>query len=178
MQISKGNQGNPLNELTEIARNNLLHSQSIERRLGLTEANITKILKDVGQHDTQLSEIAAKVENLELNYEITDEQRKMINTRARARVIEFIGYPSAYFRVFINNCYSFLRSNHHLGSTISTTKRRNYDYVMEGIAAWHPDIEALKARKDEADAESRKHEAKIEKMVDVALIEQDKERSA
>lgn len=167
-----------LTELAEIAKSTVLHGQSVERRLGLMETNITKMLKDIGEHDTQLGEIAAKVENLELNYEITDEQRKMINTRARARVIGFIGYPSPYFRVFINNCYSFLRANHHLGSTLATTKKRNYDYVMEGIAAWHPDIEALKARKDEADAESRKHEVKIEKMVNVALVEQEKERTA
>ena len=158
MQIPQGNQ---LNELAEIAKTNLLHSQSIERRLGLTEMSLTQLMKDVGGHDTRLNEIETKVENLELNYEITDEQSKFITSRARERVIELIGYPSVYFRIFIGNCYSFLRANYHLGSTIGTTKKRNYDYVMDGIAAWHPDIDALKARKDKADTNDKKHELRI-----------------
>lgn len=167
-----------LQQLVELSRNTVVSTNVMAETLKVHDGLIKGLLKQSDATTLRVNELGKKVTDLELNYEITDEQRKMINTRARARVIGFIGYPSPYFRVFINNCYSFLRTNHHLGSTISTTKRRNYDYVMEGIAAWHPDIEALKARKDEADAEARKHETKIDKMVNVSLIEQDKERTA
>lgn len=167
-----------LQQLVELSRNTVVSTNVMAETLKVHDNLIKGLLKQSDATTLRVNELGKKVTDLELNYEITDEQRKMINTRARARVIGFIGYPSPYFRVVINNCYSFLRANHHLGSTISTTKRRNYDYVMEGIAAWHPDIEALKARKDEADAESRKHEAKIDKMVNVALVEQEKERIA
>lgn len=164
-----------LQQLVELSRNTVVSTNVMAETLKVHDNLIKGLLKQSDATTLRVNELGKKVTDLELNYEITDEQRKMINTRARARVIGFIGYPSPYFRVFINNCYSFLRANHHLGSTISTTKRRNYDYVMEGIAAWHPDIEALKARKDESDAESRKHEAKIDKMVNDALDQQAKE---
>lgn len=161
MQIDQGNQ---LNELAEIAKSTVLHGQSVERRLGLTEMNITQLLKDVGSHDTQLGEISTKVENLELNYEITDEQSKILQTRIKSRVREFCEYPSIYYQTFISDCYSFLKKNYHCGSKLNTTKKRNYDYVMDGIVAWHPDGKALKARKDKRDIEAKKHEIKIAKL--------------
>lgn len=166
MKANQGNQANELdlNQIAKIAKDTVLHGQSVERRLGLTEMNITQLLKDVGSHDTQLGEISTKVENLELNYEITDEQSKTLQTRIKSRVREFCEYPSVYYQTFIQDCYSFLKKNHHCGSKLATTKKRNYDYVMDGITAWHPDGEKLRTRKDQRDAEARKHEVKITKM--------------
>lgn len=158
MQVPQGNQ---LNELAEIAKTNLLHSQSIERRLGLTEMSLTQLMKDVGGHDTRLNEIETKVENLELNYEITDEQYGFLLEKIKTRVRGFCDSTSVYYKTYIMDCHGFLKNKYNEGSKAKCTKKRNYDYVMQGVEAWVPDHGALMAKKDKKDIESKKHELRI-----------------
>jgi len=163
-----------LTELAEIAKSTVLHGQSVERRLGLMESNLTQLLKDVSEHDTMLNEISTKVTNLELDYEITDEQNKVLRSRVMTRVRKFCEYPSVYFQTYIRDCYGFLKKNYNCGSSIARTKKRNYDYVMQGIDAWHPDKKAIEERKNKIDLDKRMQEQKIDGMAKT-MLDQDTE---
>lgn len=105
------------------------------------------------ESDNKFNNVLERLDNLELNEEITSEQSKYIKNRAKARVMKFLDYEreSKYYRVFIRDLYKYLGDTCMLGSPIEVTRKRNYDNVVKGIDAWVPDVERLKTRKDNLD---------------------------
>jgi hypothetical protein len=91
---------------------------------------------------------------MKLSYEITDTQKDIILDNAKRRVMEILSYDednvARYFRTFISSLYTDMRKYKGLGSKVATTKKRNYDNVIEGIDAWVPEcgINNLKIKVD------------------------------
>lgn len=116
---------------------------------------IKQLAKEYENHDTEIVNIKDRMDNLELNEEITDEQVRTIQSRVKRRVSEVLNYPhgdsNKYYKTFIGNLYACLRHSYSMGSRTATTKKKHFDTVMRGIEAWHPDIQKLKDRKDKRD---------------------------
>lgn len=144
-----------MQDLMVIQKNQMSSDELIRARMTKTETIVLGLAGEFGDLKTNVFNITDRVDNLEFNSEITDEQVNVIQGRVKARVSKVLDYPngdsSKYYRIFIADIYSFLRNNHSLGSKTATTRKKHYDTVMKGIEAWHPDIQALKDRKDKLD---------------------------
>lgn len=144
-----------IGELAVIQKNQMSSDELVKARLASNENIIKGLVIQYENHDTQISAIKDRMDNLELNEEITDEQVRTIQARIKERVSKVLNYPNGdsekYYQTFISNIYANLRHSYSLGSRTATTKKKHYDTVMRGIEAWHPNIQELKARKDKRD---------------------------
>lgn len=156
---------NDLQQLVEMSRNTVVSTNMMVETLKAHDGIIKSLLKRADETVLQVDELGRKVTDLELNYEITDEQYGFILAKIKSRVRGFCDLTSVYYQTYIMDCHGFLKKNYNEGSKAKCTKKRNYDRVMQGIEAWVPDKKALEARKDKRDMEARKHEMKIDQMV-------------
>lgn len=144
-----------IGELAVIQKNQMSSDELIKARIAKSEGVINSLASVYENHDIQISNIENRMDNLELNEEITDEQVRTIQARIKKRVSNVLDYPNGesekYYQTFISNIYANLRHSYSLGSRTATTKKKHYDTVMRGIEAWHPNIQELKARKDKRD---------------------------
>ena len=144
-----------IGELAVIQKNQMSSDELVKARLASNENIIKGLVVQYENHDNQISTIKDRMDNLELNEEITDEQVRTIQARIKERVSRVLDYPNGdsekYYQTFISNIYASLRHSYSLGSRTATTKKKHYDTVMRGIEAWHPNIQELKARKDKRD---------------------------
>src|SRR5699024_7324842 len=140
-------------------KNQMSSDELVKARIAKTEGIVLGLANQYQEHDREIIDIKDRMDNLELNEEITDEQVRIIQARIKQRVSKVLNYPSGnsskYYRIFIANIYSTLRNNHSLGSKTATTKKKHFDTVIRGIDAWHPDIQALKDRKDKLDKDNK-----------------------
>ncbi len=127
----------------------------VRARMAKTESIVLGLSQEVNDNSTNINRLSSRVDNLEWNSEITDEQATAIISKVKARVSKVLDYPNGdsdiYYRTFIANMYAYLRQSFNLGSKIRTTRKKHYDTVMKGISAWHPDIQELKNKKDKRD---------------------------
>lgn len=107
-----------------------------------TNALITGVSNRVDDLDVKFNAFEDRMDNYELNEEVTTEQEKTISRIANKRVYEIIGSDEfedvKYHMTFIQNLYSDARKYAFLGSSISTTKKRDYQRVIDYIEAWIP----------------------------------------
>lgn len=146
---------NMIQNLALIQKKQLGSDDLIRARMAKTESMILGLSQEVGDNSTNITRLTGRVDDLEWNSEITDEQATAITSKVKARVSKILDYPNGdsdiYYRTFIANMYAYLRQSFNLGSKIRTTRKKHYDTVMKGISAWHPDIEELKNKKDKRD---------------------------
>lgn len=144
-----------MENLMVMQENQLSSDELIRARMVKSERIITTLSHKYDEHDIELNEVKHRMDNLELNEEITDEQVREIQARVKQRVTKVLNYPNGdsdkYYQTFISNIYAYLRNNYSLGSRTATTKKKHYDTVMRGIEAWHPNIQELKDRRDKRD---------------------------
>lgn len=144
-----------MQDLMVIQKNQMGADELIRARISKTESIVLGLAQQFEDQGTKLVNIEDRMDNLELNEEITDEQVRTIQSRIKKRVSEILDYPNGnspkYYRTFIADIYSNLRNNYQLGSRTATTRKKHYDTVMKGIEAWRPDIQALKDKKDKVD---------------------------
>lgn len=144
-----------IKDLAVMQKNQMSSDELVKARIAKNEMMIVGLAKQYENHDTVILNIKDRMDNLELNEEITDEQVREIQTRIKGRVTKILNYPNGdsdrYYQTFISNIYGYLRNNYSLGSRTTTTKKKHYDTVMKGIEAWHPDVQELKNRKDKRD---------------------------
>lgn len=144
-----------MENLMTIQERQLSSDELVKARIAKNENLILGLAKQYENHDLQIISLKDRMDDLELNEEITDEQVRTIQSRIKARVSKVLDYPngdsSRYYRIFIADIYSFLRNNYSLGSKTATTRKKHYDTAMKGIEAWHPNIQELKDKKDKLD---------------------------
>lgn len=144
-----------MQNLMVIQKNQMGADDLVRARLGKTENIVLGLAKQYENHEGKIISIADRMDNLELNEEITDEQVRTIQSAIKSRVSKILNYPNSdsrkYYRTFISNIYSHLRHACNLGSRTATTRKKHYDTVMKGIEAWHPNVQDLKDRKDRLD---------------------------
>ena len=144
-----------MQDLMVIQKNQMGADELIRARISKTESIVLGLAQQFESQGTEIVEIKDRMDNLELNEEITDEQVRTIQGRIKKRVSEVLDYPNGdsprYYRTFIADIYSNLRNNYQLGSRTATTRKKHYDTVMKGIEAWRPDVQALKDKKDKVD---------------------------
>lgn len=146
-----------MENLMVIQKNQMSSDELVKARIAKNEDLILGLVKQYDRHDSRLSTVEDEIQDLKLNEEITHEQNREFKEKAHSRVHKIIDYNKEpqYFQIFIRDLYRYLRQNHQLGNPIATTRKKHYDTVMKGIEAWHPDVQALKDRKDKLD-ESRR----------------------
>lgn len=130
------------------AESNALMMQKINQHSNL----IGGLAKEINKFGDSLGDISFRLDNLELNEEITDEQRVILNQACKNRVAYLLDYQpeliDRYFRVYILDLYKSLKNNYGMGAKIATTRKRNYDRCMKGIESWYPNHENLRKRVD------------------------------
>lgn len=144
-----------MGDLMIIQKNQMGSDELVKARITKTENIVTGLVRQYQNQGTEVVELKDRMNNLELNEEITDEQVRTIQSRVKARVSRVLGYPNGdsvrYYPIFIANIYACLRHSHSLGSRTATTRKKHFDTVMKGIEAWHPNVQELKERKDKLD---------------------------
>lgn len=144
-----------LQELMVIQKNQMGSDELFKARIAQTESVVVGLVKQYDNQDGKIISLTDRMDNLELNEEITDEQVRTIQSSIKSRVSKVLGYPSTeakkYYRTFSSNLYAHLRHSHNMGSKTATTRKKHYDTVMKGIEAWHPNVQELKDRKDRLD---------------------------
>jgi len=144
-----------MQDLMVIQKNQMGADELIRVRMARTESIVLGLAQQFEDQGTEIVSIKDRMDNLELNEEITDEQVRTIQSRVKKRVSEVLDYPNGdspkYYQIFIKNLYTVLKAKHSMGSKTATTRKKHYDTVMKGIEAWHPDMQALKDRKDKLD---------------------------
>lgn len=137
-----------MNEL--MSNNNEVYDlDKIMNIVGLTSMNVKNLSDQMGVVTTavkdlkdDVSNIAMRMDNIEQNEEITTTQEANIVTAAKRRVCEIVGSTpeeyNKYYRIFIQNLYKDARRYASLGSSISRTRKRDYQRCIDYIDAWDP----------------------------------------
>ena len=145
-----------MENLMVIQENQMYSDELVRARIAKNENIILGLAEQFQNHDSEIFNLKDRMDNLELNEEITDEQVREIQMRIKQRVTKILDYPNGdsdkYYQTFISNIYAYLRNNYSLGSRAATTKKKHYDTVMRGIEAWYPDVKELKEKKDKRNA--------------------------
>ena len=99
-----------------------------------------------------------RMEQIELNEEVTTEQKEGIRSACRARIYDILGGDpdtyARYYRIFAQRLWSDMRKNCGLGSKIEETHKRDYQRILNGIEAWYP-IGGVQKLKDRCDANAK-----------------------
>src|SRR5574344_2459116 len=152
MENRKENLGYTMEQVIQmvgtVANSNVL----VLNRMDNVESIVGALAKKSEESNIKIRDIEDEIDRLKLQEEITDEQREQITSKSKARMCEVLYFNESdinkYGRVYISNLYTFLKQKHNLGGKIATTKKGNYDNVMNGIQSWYPDHEKLKSRVD------------------------------
>ena len=112
---------------------------------------LSKKIDSTGQEVYALQD---EVTNLKLNEEVTDEQASTLRNLVHKRASEVLNHDQAekakYYQGFIQQCYADMKSKHNMGGKLRTTKKGNYQNVINHIEAWTPSI-GMQALKDRID---------------------------
>ena len=123
------------NQLAESTKAIFIELAENKEKINLINNALSSIQEKVSNHSTRLDQ-------LELNEEITSEQEIVIRDSAKKRVFTIIGDDvldyQKYFRSFISKLYTNARKEAGLGSKISKTRKGDYQRVINYIEAWTP----------------------------------------
>lgn len=141
-----------LGSAIQISNNNAQSTEVMMAKINQQGNLIGGLAKGLSSVEDNVNDVIFRLNNLELNEEITDEQRLQLNQSCKNRVSCILDYDEnlihKYFRVYILDLYKFLKNKCGMGAKISTTKKRNYDVAMSGIDTWYPNHEKLRKRVD------------------------------
>lgn len=131
-----------LEQTAAIVGENAKATASILNDLKDTKVLVASLSKDIKNVQTDYSALTERMTNLEENEEITTEQHKTIRTAAHRRIFEIMGddkYKRAkYFRGFITRLYMDAKTFSGLGNSIPTTRKRDFQRVIDYIESWTP----------------------------------------
>lgn len=134
--------------LTNLIGTTAMNTNQLSKQMGILDAGLTDVRNDVSIMKTD-------IEELKYNVEITDAQANQIRRTAQLRVSEILHNSNLekakYYRRFIARCYSECKRDGGMGSHIATTKRGDYQRVINYLEAWIPKggIDKLKKYVDE-----------------------------
>ena len=146
------------NQLAESTKAIYIKLAENDEKLNLVTTAISSI-QDKMNHQSN------RLDQLELNEEIKSEQEIIIRNTAKKRVFEIIGDNildyQKYFKTFISKLYTDARKEAGLGSRIATTRKGDYQRVINYIEAWVPKkgCSGLKEEVDNKAAAKREAEA-------------------
>ena len=126
-------------ELTKVQSENaaiMMAELSSQRQL------LNGLLNQMNNMSGKVDRLNDRMDVLELQEEIKDEQRMQLLNSAKSRVNEIIGddyiEQSKYFRGFISRLWSDSKQYGGVGSKIATTRKENYQRAINYIEAWIP----------------------------------------
>lgn len=157
---NKNTNGNfDMQQLVNVAGQTAMNVNNMSKQLGIIVSTVDTIKTDVGA-------LTIRMDNLELNEEITTEQSERIRELAEKRIVEILGNDplerQKYFKIFIGKLYSDAKKNAGLGSKIDRTKKREYQRVIDYIEAWIPSCGCAALRtKADANAKARLEAKKL-----------------
>lgn len=129
---------NVINSTSQLAK----ATNAILSKLAIHDDNFTTITTAISSIQGEMETNTKRLDQLELNEEITSKQEDMISTIAKRRVFEIIGDDDLdyqkYFRSFISKLYTNARKEAGLGSKINRTRKGDYQRVIDYIEAWTP----------------------------------------
>lgn len=163
--MNYGNNNNATNgnfdmqQLVNITGQTAMNVNNMSKQMGIIASTVDTIRTDVGT-------LTIRMDNLELNEEITTEQSERIRELAEKRIVEILGNDplerQKYFKIFIGKLYSDAKKNAGLGSKIDRTKKREYQRVIDYIEAWIPSCGCASLRaKADANAKARLEAKKL-----------------
>ena len=112
----------------------------------LAVSGLVGTIKDINENIVMMKD---DIHYLKNTSEITEEQCKTIKRLYKSKVMEYVQYPSKYYRKVMTHCINYLKDFHGLGSTIATTQKVNFDKVITGIDNYNPPMEKLKREYDQ-----------------------------
>jgi len=128
-----------IDKLLELAKENTLSTKV------LTQAFVSLKQNDAKQ-DLEIESIKKEVTNIKFNEEITDQQAGIITSEAKRLAYETTKNRKHLFRYAIHDIYKHLTERWNMGNKVRTTKKGNYDSVIEGLRTYKPDVNALQER--------------------------------
>lgn len=125
----------------------------------LIKAKMESMQLLIGDLTTKYNNSSDKIENheerlvtLEYNEEITDKQAQFIVDSVNQRVSELLDHDlelkCRYTAIYSKNLYIYLKRSCGMGSKLRTTAKKDYDSVINGINAWHPNHVNLRKKAD------------------------------
>lgn len=133
------------NVVSEIQNTFLEIGRSIKQLLELqinTNKQIDILSTEVKGLKDQYTDLNDRMNTIEMKEEITTEQCNKIKTTACIRIYSILGEDKIdrqkYFNSFIRRLYSDAKKYSSLGNAISTTKKGDYQRVINYIEAWTP----------------------------------------
>jgi len=112
--------------------------------------------KHIEKTDKEIKEIQEDINQLKFNEEITDSQAGVITSMVKQLAKDTTGYPNVLYRYAVHDIYKHLTERWGMGNKVRTTKKGNYETVIEGIRSYKPDINKLKERCTKAQQEEIK----------------------
>lgn len=116
-------------------------------------ANINKAIE---VNDKEIKSMKEDIYQLKFNEEISDSQAGIITSMVKQLAKDTTGYPSTLYRYAIHDIYKHLTERCGMGNKVRTTKRGQFETVLEGLRTYKPDINKLKERKHKADSDEFK----------------------
>lgn len=135
-----------LNELIALSKNN------IEAVNGLIK-NYGNLNHALASHEKKIKDIEHDVYQLQFNEEITDSQAGIITKSVKELARETTGYPSPLYRFAIHDIYKHLTERCGMGNKVRTTKKGQFETVLDGLRSYKPDIKKLNERLHKSNTE-------------------------
>jgi len=131
-----------LGKATDLVTQNSVATSSILVEMNHHEKMIGCVSGKVDTLSGSMSDIDDRITNIEQSEEITTSQVENILTAVHRRIFEIIGNDEyevhKYFRIFAQRLYSSARRNAGMGSSVSRTRKRDYQRVLDYVEAWEP----------------------------------------
>lgn len=114
------------------------------------------INKAIEANDKEIKSMKEDIYQLKFNEEISDSQAGIITSMVKQLAKDTTGYPSTLYRYAIHDIYKHLTERCGMGNKVRTTKRGQFETVLEGLRTYKPDVNKLKERKHKADSDEFK----------------------
>ena len=128
-----------LNQLMELSKNNVEAVSVLIKSVGELKHQSLKTIQ-------RLKDIEADVVQLKFNEEITDSQAGIITSMVKQLAKDTTGYPSPMYRYVIHDIYKHLTERCGMGNKVRTTKKGQFETVLEGIRNYKPNTKKLRER--------------------------------
>lgn len=128
-----------LNQLMEVSKNNVQAVSSLIKSVGDLQHQFSKTSQ-------KLKDIEEDVYQLKFNEEITDSQAGIITSMVKQLAKDTTGYPSPMYRYVIRDIYKHLTERCGMGNKVRTTKKGQFETVLEGIRNYKPNTKKLRER--------------------------------
>lgn len=157
---------NDLNEVARLLKQMAVAQMEANKRDDVISSQIDAVstqmdvvFKRVNSLSNKMSVVEDKIHQLEYNEEITDRQKTAIQEAMRKRVAEITRFDETemarYYRGFSVVMIYDLKRTGGMGSKIATTKKGDFQRVINNIEAWMPKIGCMEL-KHEIDRKARK----------------------